>query len=134
MGYLTLYTRMKRTSLFNTYLGAVVGSLTVYLGWVAAGRSVCMVEPFAMFLYMMAWQHQHFYGIRWVYFDDYNKAGFRMERSKHIAAFITIIQIVIALFFINYSLKYSEINYAMLLNVLMTAGLFRWGIQPMVEF
>ena len=93
---------MKRTSLFNTYFGAVVGSLTVYLGWVAAHRSICMVEPFAMFLYMMAWQHQHFYGIRWVYFDDYNKAGFRMERNKSIAALITIVQIILALFFINY--------------------------------
>lgn len=78
LGYLAAYTPMKRTSLYNTFFGALVGSLPVYLGWVAAGRSVCMVEPFAMFLYMMAWQHQHFYGIRWIYFDDYNKAGFRM--------------------------------------------------------
>lgn len=134
LGYLAVYTRMKRTSLLNTYFGAVVGSLTVYLGWVAAHRSVCMVEPFAMFLYMMAWQHQHFYGIRWVYFDDYNNAGFKMERNKHIAALITIAQIILALFFINYSFKYSEINYAMFLNVLMTVGMYRWGIMPMTQF
>lgn len=82
LGYLAVYTPMKRTSKLNTFLGAIVGSLPVYLGWVAANRSVCMVEPFAMFMYMMAWQHQHFYGIRWIYFDDYNKAGFQMEDSK----------------------------------------------------
>lgn len=62
----------------NTLVGSVVGSLPVYLGWAASGRSVCMVEPFAIFLYMMAWQHQHFYGIRWIYYDDYNNAGFKM--------------------------------------------------------
>ena len=77
-GYLFVYTKMKRTSEWNTMVGSVVGSLPVYLGWIAAGRSYCMVEPFALFMYMMAWQHQHFYGIRWIYFDDYNNAGFRM--------------------------------------------------------
>lgn len=77
-GYLFVYTKMKRTSEWNTMVGSVVGSLPVYLGWIAAGRSYCMVEPFALFMYMMAWQHQHFYGIRWIYYDDYNNAGFRM--------------------------------------------------------
>lgn len=77
-GYLFVYTKMKRTSEWNTMVGSVVGSLPVYLGWIAAGRSYCMVEPFALFMYMMAWQHQHFYGIRWIYYDDYNNAGFKM--------------------------------------------------------
>lgn len=76
--YLFIYTKMKRTSELNTFVGSIVGSLPVYLGWVASGRNLCMVEPFAIFIYMMAWQHQHFYGIRWIYFDDYNKAGFIM--------------------------------------------------------
>jgi heme O synthase-like polyprenyltransferase len=62
----------------NTLVGTIIGSMPVYLGWVASGRSVCMVEPFAMFMYMIAWQYQHFYGIRWIYFDDYNNAGLKM--------------------------------------------------------
>ena len=77
-GYLLLYTPMKRLSPWNTLVGAVIGALPVYLGWVAAERDVFAVEPFAMFAYMVAWQHQHFYGIRWIYFDDYNKGGFKM--------------------------------------------------------
>jgi len=76
--YLFIYTRMKTKSEWNTFVGSIAGSLPVYLGWAASGRSICMVEPFAIFIYMMAWQHQHFYGIRWIYFDDYNKAGFKM--------------------------------------------------------
>lgn len=76
--YLFIYTRMKTKSEWNTFVGSIAGSLPVYLGWAASGRNICMVEPFAIFIYMMAWQHQHFYGIRWIYFDDYNKAGFKM--------------------------------------------------------
>lgn len=41
--YLFLYTRMKKTSESNTFVGAIIGSLPVYLGWVASGRSFCMV-------------------------------------------------------------------------------------------
>lgn len=78
VSYLFLYTRMKQHSELNTFVGAIIGSLPVYLGWAASGRSICMVEPFAMFMYMIAWQYQHFYGIRWIYYDDYNNAGFRM--------------------------------------------------------
>jgi len=42
-GYLFLYTRMKRTTELNTLVGSLVGSLPVYLGWAASGRSVCMI-------------------------------------------------------------------------------------------
>lgn len=76
--YLFIYTKMKQQSETNTFVGAIIGSLPVYLGWAASGRSICMVEPFALFMYMMAWQYQHFYGIRWIYYDDYNNAGFKM--------------------------------------------------------
>lgn len=78
MSYLGIYTRMKTQSELNTFVGSIIGSLPVYLGWAASGRSICMAEPFALFMYMIAWQHQHFYGIRWIYYDDYNRAGFKM--------------------------------------------------------
>lgn len=42
-GYLFLYTHLKTRSEWNTFIGAVVGSLPVYLGWVASGRSYCMI-------------------------------------------------------------------------------------------
>ena len=42
-GYLFVYTKMKTTSEWNTLVGSVVGSLPVYLGWIASGRSYCMI-------------------------------------------------------------------------------------------
>lgn len=50
------------------------------------------------------------------------------------AALITIAQIVLALFFINYSLKYCEINFAGVLNLAITVGMVLWGILPMIQF
>jgi protoheme IX farnesyltransferase len=132
--YLAIYTQLKRFSTFNTILGAVVGSLTIYLGWVAAGRSICMVEPFALFMYMMAWQHQHFYGIRWIYFNDYNNAGFKMERSKQVATMITVGFLVASAFLLCYSLKYCELNYGNILSIMTVAGLYQWGIKATHDF
>lgn len=41
--YLFVYTKMKQNSELNTFVGAIIGSLPVYLGWAASGRSICMV-------------------------------------------------------------------------------------------
>lgn len=41
--YLFIYTRMKQTSSLNTFIGTIIGSMPVYLGWAASGRSICMV-------------------------------------------------------------------------------------------
>eukprot|EP00919_Chromeraceae_sp_WS-2016_P011217 GHVR01026274.1.p1 GENE.GHVR01026274.1~~GHVR01026274.1.p1 ORF type:complete len:164 (+),score=4.56 GHVR01026274.1:426-917(+) len=41
--YLFLYTKMKSESELNTLVGSVIGSMPVYLGWAASGRSICMV-------------------------------------------------------------------------------------------
>lgn len=43
VSYLFIYTKMKQQSETNTFVGAIIGSLPVYLGWAASGRSICMV-------------------------------------------------------------------------------------------
>lgn len=133
-GYLFVYTTLKSKSESNTFIGSIVGSLPVYLGWAASGRSMCMVEPFAIFMYMMAWQHQHFYGIRWIYFDDYNQAGFKMEKDKQFAAAQVIFQTILSMVLVNYSIRYYEISNCFLLNIPLTIGLYRWGIKSAIDF
>lgn len=115
-------------------VGSVVGSLPVYLGWIASGRSFCMVEPFALFVYMMAWQHQHFYGIRWIYYDDYNKAGFKMEKSKQIASAHVVFQTILTLVLSNYAIRYYEVANCLLLNIPLSMGLYWWGIRAAFKF
>ena len=133
-GYLLLYTRMKGKSHWNTMVGSVIGSLPVYLGWMAAGGSFCMMEPFAIFLYMMTWQHQHFYGIRWIYYDDYENAGFKMEKNKAIASAHVVSQTVLTIIFSNYALKYYIVPHCLLLNIPLTAGMYWWGIRSAFLF
>ena len=87
-----------------------------------------------MFVYMMAWQHQHFYGIRWIYYDDYNNAGFKMERSKRVAAAQIVGQTVLTLLFANYALMYYNVPHCLALNGILSGGLYFWGIKPSFQF
>lgn len=132
--YLFIYTRMKSRSEMNTFVGSIIGSMPVYLGWAASGRSICMVEPFALFVYMMAWQHQHFYGIRWIYYDDYNNAGFKMEKDKKIAGAIVLGQSILSIVMVNYSLHYFGFMNCFLLGIPLTLGIYQWGIKSALAF
>ena len=85
-------------------------------------------------MYMMAWQHQHFYGIRWIYYDDYNNAGFKMEKSKQLASMITIFQTALSIVLVNYAVRYYGFTHCWLLNVPLTLGLFKWGISSTLKF
>jgi heme O synthase-like polyprenyltransferase len=55
---------------------------------------------------MLAWQYQHFYGIRWIYYDDYNNAGFKMEKDKNIACSQVMGSTILSTVLMNYSLHY----------------------------
>lgn len=55
MSYVFLYTPMKRESVYNTLLGAVIGAVPPYLGWACAGGSLYAALPFIQFSYMLCW-------------------------------------------------------------------------------
>lgn len=83
---------------------------------------------------MMAWQHQHFYGIRWIYYDDYNKAGFKMEKSKAVASAQVMAQTVLSMVLINYALHYFGAISCYALGIPLTLGIYRWGIKSSIAF
>lgn len=76
--YGQVYTPMKRWSVYNTHVGAVVGALPVVIGFAGGGGSLMAVEPAILFSIMCAWQFPHFMGIAWKYRDDYKRAGYNM--------------------------------------------------------
>lgn len=78
LSYLLVYVPSKRTTRFNTHIGAVIGSLPSYLGWSAATGTLWGIEPCLMAAFMTAWQFPHFYSILWRYKDDFKRAGFQM--------------------------------------------------------
>jgi protoheme IX farnesyltransferase len=128
VSYLTFYTQLKRVSIINTSVGAVVGGLPAYLGWTATGSSVfapiaslaLAPEPFFMFLFMFAWQYPHFYSILWLNAKDYERAGYVMQKD-HKKMAENSSRAVAAMFIATASLPYcssSLIHPAFLLSAL----------------
>jgi protoheme IX farnesyltransferase len=77
LGYLLVYTPLKRKTSLCTLLGAVPGAMPTLIGWAAASRRI---EPQSWLLFgiLFLWQFPHFLAIALMYREDYAGAGFRM--------------------------------------------------------
>jgi protoheme IX farnesyltransferase len=75
--YTAFYTPMKRTTIANTWIGAIVGAIPPMMGWVACTGGL---EPGAWLLgaILYTWQFPHFNSLSWNLRSDYSKAGYRM--------------------------------------------------------
>lgn len=80
--YAGLYTPLKRVSITNTWVGAVVGAIPPLIGWAAA-------SPYPVFdpenlgglylgLMLYAWQFPHFNSLAWFIRSEYARAGYVM--------------------------------------------------------
>lgn len=104
--YAGLYTRMKRTSIVNTWVGAIVGAIPTTMGWIACGGTLLPsadhpihfflpsflldtaqlpieyinnpLGPLALFLLLFSWQFPHFNSLAHSVRASYAKAGYRM--------------------------------------------------------
>ncbi|KAL9018726.1 MAG: hypothetical protein Q9185_003956 [Variospora sp. 1 TL-2023] len=90
--YAGVYTPMKRISVLNTWVGAVVGGIPPLMGWAAAaGQSATGSGNWEELLFsegsiggwllaalLYAWQFPHFNALSWTIRDEYKYAGYRM--------------------------------------------------------
>ncbi|KAK7490846.1 hypothetical protein BaRGS_00017902 [Batillaria attramentaria] len=75
--YTLAYTPLKRVSIVNTWVGAVVGAVPPMMGWTACTGSLgAGAWLLAGLLY--AWQFPHFNALSWNLRPDYSRAGYRM--------------------------------------------------------
>jgi protoheme IX farnesyltransferase len=75
--YAFVYTPLKRISIVNTWVGAVVGSIPPVMGWVARNGPLdwsCLLVGAVLF----AWQFPHFNSLSWNIRSQYAKAGYWM--------------------------------------------------------
>ena len=94
IGYVAIYTPLKRVTTINTFIGAVPGALPPLIGWTAA-RGVIEWPGVALFAILFVWQFPHFMAIGWMYREDYARAGIRLTPNlpnTHYAAQSTVIQ------------------------------------------
>ncbi|XP_054898569.1 protoheme IX farnesyltransferase, mitochondrial isoform X2 [Poeciliopsis prolifica] len=80
--YTCCYTPLKRLSIINTWVGAVVGAIPPVMGWCAATGSL---DPGALVLggFLYCWQFPHFNALSWNLREDYSRGGYRMMSVTH---------------------------------------------------
>ena len=81
VGYVAIYTPLKRLTTLNTFIGAFPGALPPLIGWTAA-RGVIEWPAVALFAILFVWQFPHFMAIGWMYRADYASAGIRVTATQ----------------------------------------------------
>lgn len=90
--YAAAYTPLKRVSVLNTWVGAVVGGIPPLMGWAAAaGQCATGGGTWQDLLFgpgsaggwllgalLFAWQFPHFNALSWTIREEYRNAGYRM--------------------------------------------------------
>ena len=89
--YAGIYTPMKRMSVLNTWVGALVGGIPPLMGWTAAAGQCAHEGTWQELLFgegtaggwllaslLFAWQFPHFNSLSWSIRDEYKAAGYRM--------------------------------------------------------
>ncbi|KAK4051550.1 Protoheme IX farnesyltransferase, mitochondrial [Microbotryomycetes sp. JL201] len=79
--YCPVYTIMKRHTIWNTWLGAVVGALPPMIGWAACTDSLSpMTQPgaYALFALLFFWQFPHFMALAHTVRSSYASSGYHM--------------------------------------------------------
>ncbi|MGC9198997.1 MAG: heme o synthase [Acidobacteriaceae bacterium] len=82
VGYIAIYTPLKRITALNTFIGAFPGALPPLIGWTAA-RGVIEWPAAALFSILFLWQFPHFMAIGWIYREDYAHGGVRLSSTQH---------------------------------------------------
>jgi protoheme IX farnesyltransferase len=75
LGYLFVYTPLKRKTPLCTLIGAVPGAAPPLIGWAAAGGHLT-ADAWVLFAIVFLWQFPHFMSIAWMYREDYGRAGY----------------------------------------------------------
>ncbi|XP_020821659.1 protoheme IX farnesyltransferase, mitochondrial [Phascolarctos cinereus] len=80
--YTCCYTPMKRISIANTWVGALVGAIPPVMGWTAATGSL---DAGALLLggILYSWQFPHFNALSWGLREDYSRGGYCMMSVTH---------------------------------------------------
>ncbi|XP_033467531.2 protoheme IX farnesyltransferase, mitochondrial [Epinephelus lanceolatus] len=80
--YTCCYTPLKRLSITNTWVGAVVGAIPPVMGWTAA--TGCLDQgALLMGGFLYSWQFPHFNALSWNLREDYSRGGYRMMSVTH---------------------------------------------------
>ena len=98
IGYVAIYTPLKRITTINTFIGAFPGALPPLIGWTAA-RGLIEWPGVALFAILFVWQFPHFMAIGWMYREDYTRGGIRLTANLPNTQYAVLSTVVQALFY-----------------------------------
>src|SRR5437762_7201800 len=79
--YAGIYTPLKRITILNTWVGAIVGGIPPLMGWAACSPDGSLIShPGGLLLagLLYAWQFPHFNALAYTMRHDYARAGYKM--------------------------------------------------------
>ncbi len=76
--YAGVYTPLKRISIVNTWVGALVGAIPPLIGWTAVNPSTLGLAAFILPAVLFCWQFPHFNALSWNLRAEYARAGYKM--------------------------------------------------------
>jgi protoheme IX farnesyltransferase len=125
LGYLLVYTPLKRKTPLCTLLGAVPGAMPTLIGWAAASGGVGR-NAWLLFGVLFLWQFPHFLAIALLYREDYAVAGFRMLPRFDVDGRFTKVEILVfaVLLVIVTMLPLASSSGAVYLLIMLAAGTF----------
>ncbi|MDQ3063465.1 MAG: heme o synthase [Acidobacteriota bacterium] len=94
VGYVLLYTPLKKYTSASTAIGALPGAMPPLMGWTASANEITL-GAWILFSIIFLWQFPHFLAIAWMYKEQYAKAGIKMLPVVEPEGIITARQIVI---------------------------------------
>ncbi|EEQ38747.1 protoheme IX farnesyltransferase [Clavispora lusitaniae] len=80
--YAWIYTSLKRRSIVNTWVGAVVGAIPPLMGW-AASSSLTHPGSWCLAALLYAWQFPHFNALSHNIAEQYKSAGYVMAAAEN---------------------------------------------------
>lgn len=83
--YAAVYTPLKRRTIVNTWVGAVVGAIPPLMGWAACSDGSLISHPAGLLLaaLLYAWQFPHFNALSYTMRHDYARAGYKMMAATN---------------------------------------------------
>jgi protoheme IX farnesyltransferase len=137
VGYVAIYTPLKRVTTVNTFIGAFPGALPPLIGWTAA-RAVIEWPAVALFAILFVWQFPHFMAIGWMYREDYAAAGIRVTATQpglREAARSSVVQsLVYAVLMIPVSLSLTFLHTTGLPYAIAAGVLGLWYLFATIRF
>ena len=137
IGYVAIYTPLKRITTLNTFIGAFPGALPPLLGWTAA-RGIIEWPGVALFAILFVWQFPHFMAIGWMYREDYARGGIRLTATqpdtRHAAQSSAIQALFYAVLMIPVSLSLSWLHVTGLPYTIVASLLGLWYLYATIRF